>query len=387
MSDLEIPVSREELLKPSLSVTLRIYSCFLSQLLGISIESFELNFSLLEILEAPNLHSESLYLLSFYRKVGKLLGEVGILDFNFNEFINPDRKRLVYILSGLINFSKFRQEKLQLFASCSAKGEEFLVQKENLTRVKTGISDKLSSVKSKLKEEDGQVQEIRNFTLVIQKENREYKKNLSKLESENEGLLMHEGELMEKVKNTQFLLNNLKQDCSRTSSKIVRNPEKLKLAIADMHRSLAEDKSTLNVSEKKSRELITRMGVMSSVEEDVKICIDNLHAAQSSKLKASDAAKKLEKEKELAEAKKQEYKDLEIKQGQAKRQLVSSTEKLDRLSKHQESKNSINENKLNQLKKEYESVSMKSQETMNKVEENEAISLQIEKKVKILPYK
>jgi kinetochore protein Nuf2 len=232
-----------------------------------------------------------------------------------------------------------------------------------------------------LKEEEDQVQEIRNITLNISGENRELKKNLSKLESENEGLLMHERELMEKVKNTQFLLNNLKQDCSRLNSKIVRNPDKLKMAIKDMHKSLKEEKSTLNASEKKSRELITRMGVMSSVEEDVKICIEHLHAAQGAKLKASDALKKLEGEKEILEAKKHEFKDLEIRQGQAKRQLANSSEKLDRLAKHQESKNSINENKLNQLKKEYENITKSSQETMKKVEENEKLSLQIEKKV------
>ena len=61
--------------------------------------------------------------------------------------------------------------------------------------------------------------------------------------------------------------------------------------------------------------------------------------------------------------------------------MANSTEKLDRLSKHQESKQSINENKLNQLKKDYEIATKESQETLKKVEENDKLSLQIEKKV------
>jgi kinetochore protein Nuf2 len=353
----------------------------LNQLLGISIESFELNFDILQELEAPNLHSESLYLMSFYRKVFKLLGEVGILDFNFNEFLNPDRKRLVYILSGLINFSKFRQEKLQLFQNCAARGEEFLGLKDNLSQKKSTILEKISQIKGKLKEEEEQVQEIRNFTIKIGSENRELKKNTSKLESENEGLLLHERELMEKVKNTQFLLNNLKQDCSRLSSKIVRNPDKLKMAIKDMHTSLKEDKSTLQHSEKKSREIISRMGVMASVEQDLKTCIESLQVVQGAKQKSLDILKKYEGEKDVLDSKKQEIKDLEIREGLAKRQLANSTEKLDRLSKHQESKQSINENKLNQLKKDYEIATKESQETLKKVEENDKLSLQIEKKV------
>jgi hypothetical protein len=67
--------------------------------------------------------------------------------------------------------------------------------------------------------------------------------------------------------NTQVLINNLKQDCARLSSKIVRNPEKLKLAIADMHRSLKEDKASVVASEKKARELHAKLQVMSCVED------------------------------------------------------------------------------------------------------------------------
>ena len=199
MSDLEIQVSREELIRPTLSSCLRIYSNFLLELLGISLDSLEMNFDILQELEAPNLHSESLYIMSFYRKVYKLLEDIGIQDFNFNEFLNPDKKRLLYILSGLINFSKFRQEKLQLFSSCSSKGEEYLSAKEALESKKSVILDGLNNTRQKRQEEEKDVQDVRTLVLKIGTENRELKKQLSKLESENEGLSLHERELSDKM--------------------------------------------------------------------------------------------------------------------------------------------------------------------------------------------
>ncbi len=47
----------------------------------------------------------------------------------------------------------------------------------------------------------------------------------------------------------------------------MRNPEKLKQAIADMHKSLKEDKATVSLSEKKSRELHSKIQMMTLVEE------------------------------------------------------------------------------------------------------------------------
>ena len=69
-------------------------------------------------------------------------------------------------------------------------------------------------------------------------------------------------------------MNNLKQDCARLSSKIVSNPEKLKQTIVDMHQSLKEDKNAVTDSEKKLRELFTKMELMTSVQQVIfTLCI------------------------------------------------------------------------------------------------------------------
>ena len=61
--------------------------------------------------------------------------------------------------------------------------------------------------------------------------------------------------------------------------------------------------------------------------------------------------------------------------------MQNSTEKLNRLSKHQESKQASNQIKLEQLKTEFESVSKERASAQEKADDHERISHDMEKKI------
>ncbi len=70
MNGLQIPCCLEDVNKPNATRLWPIYESFLEYLLGIpSDASLAPHFSILEILENPALHQDSLALMSFYRKV------------------------------------------------------------------------------------------------------------------------------------------------------------------------------------------------------------------------------------------------------------------------------------------------------------------------------
>jgi kinetochore protein Nuf2 len=237
--------------------------------------------------------------------------------------------------------------------------------------------------RSKRQEEEPFVQECRQVTLELASENRELKKTISKFETENGNLSKHETDLHSKLKNTLVLQNNLKQDCARLSSKIVTNPEKLKMAIADMHTSLKEDKATVTNAEKKSRELHTKMELMATVEENIQACVDVMDQCASERVKSDSAYKKLVNEKEILDAKKLEFREMEIREHQLKRQLTSCSERLSRLDKHQEAKQMANQQKLALLKNDFEAVSQERSVAQIKAEEHDQVSSSLEKKVHI----
>ena len=47
--------------------------------------------------------------------------KVGVFDFCLRDLTNPDAVRLRRILSGVINFAKFREERLLFFDQCTQK--------------------------------------------------------------------------------------------------------------------------------------------------------------------------------------------------------------------------------------------------------------------------
>ena len=106
-----------------------------------------------------------------------------------------------------------------------------------------------------------------------------------------------------------------------------------------------------------------------------------MDSCDQERMKSESGLKKLESDKDMLLTKRNELRDLEIKQTQSKRQYSNSTEKLNRLAKHQESKQSSNQVKLTQLKQEYENHVKERAVAQSKADENEKTILSIETKV------
>lgn len=62
---------------------------------------------------AQELHEESIPRMNFYRSCARLLAVSGVNDFSMFDLMKPDAKRLRRNLSAIINFAKFREERLE----------------------------------------------------------------------------------------------------------------------------------------------------------------------------------------------------------------------------------------------------------------------------------
>jgi kinetochore protein Nuf2 len=70
MADLHIPLSMEDLEKPTPHRMIGVFECFTDILMGVSRDQFtQPNFAAMEILEHPDLHQDAITLMSFYRQL------------------------------------------------------------------------------------------------------------------------------------------------------------------------------------------------------------------------------------------------------------------------------------------------------------------------------
>jgi kinetochore protein Nuf2 len=59
------------------------------------------------------LHEESIPKANFFRTCQRLLQDCGVSDFSLADWMRPTSGRLIHNLSAIINFAKFREEKLE----------------------------------------------------------------------------------------------------------------------------------------------------------------------------------------------------------------------------------------------------------------------------------
>ncbi|ORY30450.1 Nuf2-domain-containing protein [Rhizoclosmatium globosum] len=355
MADLQIPLSLEDLEKPSPQRMIAVFEAFTDVFMGVSRDQFVTpNFHVMEMLEHPELHQEDVTLMGFYRQLFKLVTEVGISDFSIRDLIKPEPGHMRKILSGIINFAKFREERLSVFEQCTQKSEEYVKQKAHLQEKNQEIAERVNTMRLQRAEEEPAYQRVRERNLALTAELRELKRIQTAMTGDIENLKKHKNETIEKMNNTQFLLSNCKQDCTRLRSRIVPNPEKLQQALVDMTNSIASEKASLASREKQYRELLSKMEAMTSVQQDLVMCTKLMEECEFEMKKASTAANKLASEQENTERKKQELHEVTVRETQLKRQLANITEKLGRLEKQQTMKKEANDARMKELCAEYD---------------------------------
>lgn len=117
LEEMEIPLSAADLAKPTYEIVRPLFENVLTTLTGITRE--ELNqpvFTAIDAFEFPELHDESVPCLNFFRQLGRLLSNTGVRDFNLRDVYKPETQRLRRHLSAIVNFAKFREEKLVAYA-------------------------------------------------------------------------------------------------------------------------------------------------------------------------------------------------------------------------------------------------------------------------------
>ncbi|KAJ1336953.1 hypothetical protein BSLG_006713 [Batrachochytrium salamandrivorans] len=382
LNGLDMTVTVDDLSKPTPHKMLEIYESLTVLLQGVSSEQFaQPSFAILELLEYPDVHKDSLGLVAFYRHLHKLVTQLGYPAFSLGDVLNPKRDRVQAILSGVINFCKFREERMEVFQECCTKSTQLTEERLALERRNAELTDLVNQIKQRRTQDQPEVDAIRSTNMGLAADLREFKKTQVSLAAKIDNLKKEKNTCAEKQTNNQFLLSNLKQDCVRLRSRVVHSPEKLKQVIAEMNRSLQEDKAYAVTTEKKNRELTHKIELMNGVEQDIIVCQRIMVECSSEQAKAEAAAQKLCADIDVINRKKSELKDQEIRQQQLQRQLKSANERLQRLEQHLALKQESSTQRITSLREEHEQLSSERAIAQLRADENERVASAMEDKI------
>ena len=72
---------------------------------------------------------------------------VGVDDFSLRDVIKPEGVQVRRILSAIINFAKFREERMTVFEQYTQKIEEYMQRRDSLQFQNAELRERVSSLK------------------------------------------------------------------------------------------------------------------------------------------------------------------------------------------------------------------------------------------------
>jgi kinetochore protein Nuf2 len=203
----------------------------------------------MEILEHPEIHRDSTKLLSLFKLMLNLLPNIGIEDFGLQDLIKPDPGRyrryarfinndVHRILSGLINFIKFREDRNQFFERCTAESEAAVESGKNLEKRNVELNAKVAHIKYRFLSlsssrqiraaQEPAVQKIKEANAALNAEITAKQKYQKLANEEIEGVKYANKERATMLQNIKCSLESNFQEITLLKSRIVHNPEQLK---------------------------------------------------------------------------------------------------------------------------------------------------------------
>jgi len=306
----------------------------------------------LQVISNPELYLESIPIINNFRMCQKLLETCGIHDFSLNDFsLAPNAKRLRKQLSGVINFAKFREERINLLAELTGERDK---SQDALNRIRIKGED----LESKLLQLRKQTEEESKVIQKIEAENHELAANLKGLnerqaESREEiaFLKTENNELKDSITAKTLKLEELESMKSKLQSQIVNSPERFRKQITDTEQALQEEQAEIKTAEKKIRELTAWIENIETIQAEVNPAAEAIQELRAEVARQKNYVSDIDGKKQELSVKREALSQMDQNVHQLGRQSCRADEKLVYLRKQAESRLGENQTSIEALHK------------------------------------
>ena len=383
--ELQIPTTEDLLTKPTLEKMRPVYKEFVEILAGVRKEDLEQpQFEAMEALSNPELHEESIAELSFNRALQKLMAAVGVADFAMRDVYKPEVKRSIRNLSAIINFAKFREERMEKYQDLSQESEQLAETHQQMQGEHEELKAQLLALRAKHAEEEPYMQELGKETEALSGEINGLNKRQAGFNNEIKELKAVSNEYNDKIANDRFLILGAKQDCSKLKSQIVQSPEKIKKQLSDMSKSVENERSSVTHQEATMKDLQQRLDSLQKVEKDVKKNLALMDSLDVETSKVKTAKHQLKDATDTIAENQEELRELGNRENMLTRQLGQLKEKTDRVSRDGERALQEAQTRLNAKQQERGMLERTKTSNQARLDQNDALSREMKENIERL---
>jgi kinetochore protein Nuf2 len=362
MNDLELDgTTVEKILKPKPAFAKTVYECLAEYCMSVTREQMNqadfASLGAMELVQNPELHEQSIPTVTYFRHMQRLMLASQIPDFSYLEdVIRPNPQRFIRNVSAIINFAKFREERLETHNTMTARTAELVEEKEHQLVEQDLLKQQIEEARAVYSKEQTTIvaAKERNMELKNQIEQkkqayesektdlRDMKDTLSKLKAEDQAV--------------QFQLLNVEEENEKYTTQVVNSPERIRAELRQMEEDLrrlvssnVHDESTKHAKEHRLTEIEKAMKIMTKVSGMMEGAISDMTAYK-------DVKKEMTTTKESIEQMNDEVRELDSMKIMKEREVLQAKDKLVKITKTRKLKLELSQQALDQAQKEYDTM-------------------------------
>lgn len=268
MSELGCSISEEQLTKPTADHIMRVMEQLLDLFMGFSADdNAQIKFSGMDVFDHPEIHEFSVGQLAFHRSIIKLMRASGVYDFELRDISAPQYVRIRKLFSAVINFAKFREEKVATFEQFVESTEALQNQKADADLKFEQQTAQLAQLRAQRKQEEPIINELQAENESMEGKIRALNQEQSSLKTKIHDTKQVRQETSDKRDHDQFTILNLRAEISKLQSLVVRSPERVKKEIAEMSNTYEGDNELLREMDGKLQALRTKVDALNKTEK------------------------------------------------------------------------------------------------------------------------
>ncbi|ETW03007.1 hypothetical protein H310_05443 [Aphanomyces invadans] len=278
----KLGISEEDIKNCEPAAVRRFFEAFFDVILDISKDDLtQPALSGLSVLPHPNLHEDSIPELAFFRTSKKLLEACGVTDFTWQDIQKPKLKRLRYLLSAIINFSKFKEERKLHFDKYLKTTETLLRAKQQKEDENATLRRQLEELKAKQAAEAPALQAVIDECSVMEAEINVLNTRQSLLHPEVKALKAQVAKLNDELQSLNFDIVEGKKTIRSMESKVVNSPARQRSEIASLAQQVDVAKEEVNALDGRSAELDVIHSTVSRAVRDMEKVIELLESIEA----------------------------------------------------------------------------------------------------------
>lgn len=292
----------------------------------------------------------SISIVACQRIMYKFLCDCGLDDFSIRDVSKPEPSRLRIILSALINYARFREERMGDFDDLMDKNDKTLENYKELIEKNKNLEIQIEKIKIKLQNQNFTLEELYNNNEELENQLRSLRMIQKQLTEDHEKYKSEKSGLMKELENRSALYIETEKDLEEIRPYIKESPESVKELINKIKESEIKESQLLSNLEIKLKNVTISLNSFQMLNQEINNLLKLIEKVKTDSENGKNLNDKLKSLKySISETEKQSN-NYSKKIQQIERQLKHNEERITKLEAfYTEKMKSLDDKILNQI--------------------------------------